>query len=61
MYLIMQDADTSREKYESIINLRTVDKKQLCNLVYINIDFLTFKTKSDTFSVLVIKKLFFTY
>ena len=27
--LIMQDADTSREKYESIINLRTVDKKQL--------------------------------
>ena len=35
MYLIMQDADTSREKYESIINLRTVDKKQLCNLVYL--------------------------
>ena len=31
MYLIMQDADTSREKYESIINLRTVDKAQSCN------------------------------
>ena len=57
----MQDADTSREKYESIINLRTVDKKQLCNLVHINIDFLTVTTKSDTFSVLVIKKVFFTY
>ena len=57
----MQDADTSREKYESIINLRTVDKKQLCNLVHINIDFLTATTKTDTFSVLVIKKVFFTY
>ena len=57
----MQNADTSREKYESIINLRTVDKKQFCNQVHISIDFLTVTTKSDTFSVLVIKKVFFTY
>ena len=54
----MKDADTSREKYESIINLRNADKKQLCNLVHINIDFLTVTTKSDTFSVLVIKRYF---
>ena len=27
----MQDADNFGEKYESIINLRTVGKTQLCN------------------------------
>ena len=53
-------AQNSPELHFRFINY-FIQPSRVGSLYHTNIDFLTVTTKSDTFSVLVIKKVFFTY